>query len=133
MKKRSFRLIGIPLQTDVPEAILCYSRNRYTGTGVSVREFRQSDIRMEALMATLTQSYRPTTVRIVFARKLDNFLEGLMPRRSMVISGGMIFAGLGIPALMVFKFLPLSMFLGFLGLALIAAGGILALVCYGEI
>jgi hypothetical protein len=95
--------------------------------------YRQSDIRMEAPMATLTQSYKPATARIVFARKFDNLLEGLMPRRSMVVSVGMIFAGLGIPALMVFKVLPLSMFLGFLGLALIAAGGILALVWYGEI
>jgi hypothetical protein len=34
---------------------------------------------------------------------------------------------------MVFKILPLSMFLGFASLALMAAGGVLALVCCGEI
>lgn len=84
-------------------------------------------------MTTLTQSYKPAAARIVFTRTFDDLLERLMPRRSMVVSVGMIFAGLGISALMVFKILPLSMFLGFVGLALMAAGGVLALVCCGEI
>ena len=84
-------------------------------------------------MATLTQSYKPATARIVFTRKFEDLLERLMPRRSTVVSVGMIFAGLCISALMVFKILPLSMFLGFVSLALMAAGGVLALIYYGEI
>lgn len=84
-------------------------------------------------MATLTQSYKPATVRITFARRFDNLLERLMPRRRTVLPLGMILAGLGIPALMVFNILPLSMTLGFVSLALMAVGGVLALVCCGEI
>jgi hypothetical protein len=56
-----------------------------------------------------------------------------MPRRCMVVSVGMILAGLGIPALMVFKLLPVSLLLGFAGFALVAVGGVLALVYCGEI
>ena len=84
-------------------------------------------------MATLTQSYKTNTVRMVFIRKFDNLLERLMPRPRMAVSVGMILAGMGIPVLMVFKFLPASLFLGFGGLALIAVGGVLALVCCGDI
>lgn len=84
-------------------------------------------------MTTLTQNYKPNAVRIVFIRKFDNLLERFMPRRCMVVSVGMILAGMGIPVLMVFKLLPASLFLGFAGLALIAVGGVLALVYCGEI
>ena len=84
-------------------------------------------------MATLTQSYKTHTVRMVFIRKFDNLLERLMPRPRMAVSVGMILAGMGIPVLMVFKFLPASLLLGFAGLALIAVGGVLALVCCGDI
>lgn len=84
-------------------------------------------------MATLTQSYKPAAARIAFARKFDDLLERLIPRRRAVVPLGMITAGLGIPALMVFNILPLSMTLGFVSLALMAVGGVLALVCCGEI
>lgn len=84
-------------------------------------------------MTTLTQNYKPNAVRIVFIRKFDNLLERFMPRRCMVVSVGMILAGMGIPVLMVFKLLPVSLFLGFAVLALIAVGGVLALVYCGEI
>lgn len=84
-------------------------------------------------MTTLTQNYRSNTIRIAFVRKWDIFLEKLMPRRCMVVSVGMILAGLGIPALMVFKLLPVSLLLGFAGFALVAVGGVLALVYCGEI
>ena len=84
-------------------------------------------------MATLTQTYKPATARITFARKFDNLLEGLLPRRRTVVPVGMLLAGLGIPALMVFNILPLSMTLGFVSLALMAVGGVMALVCCGEI
>lgn len=84
-------------------------------------------------MATLTQHYKPNAMRIVFARKRDDLIEKLMPRRCMVVSVGLILAGIGIPALMVFKLLPVSLFLGFVGFALMAVGGVLALVYCGEL
>ena len=84
-------------------------------------------------MATITENYKPNTLRIIFVRKRDDLIERLMPRRRMVISVGMILAGIGIPAMMAFKLLPVSLFLGFVGLALVAVGGVLALVFCGEI
>jgi hypothetical protein len=84
-------------------------------------------------MAALTQNYKPNVVRIVFTKKRDALIERLMPRRCMVVSVGLIFAGMGIPALMIFELLPVSMFLGFVSLALIAVGGVLALVFCGEL
>ncbi|HEY5731948.1 MAG TPA: hypothetical protein VIS72_18015 [Anaerolineales bacterium] len=84
-------------------------------------------------MATLTQNYRPNVLRIAFARKRDALIERLMPRRCMVVSVGMIVAGIGIPALMAFDLLPISLLLGFVGFALAAVGGVLALVYCGEL
>jgi len=84
-------------------------------------------------MATLTHDYKPNVMRIVFIKKRDAIIERLMPRRCMVVSVGMIVAGLGIPALMAFKLLPLSLLLGFVGFALAAVGGVLALVYCGEL
>lgn len=84
-------------------------------------------------MVTLTQNYRPTTIRITLIRKRDALFERLLPRRSTVVSVGMILAGISIPALMAFKLLPVTLLLGFVGLALVAVGGVLALVYCGEI
>jgi len=84
-------------------------------------------------MATITQNYKPNALRITLVHKRDDLIEKLMPRRSMVISVGMIVAGIAIPALMAFKLLPVSLLLGFAGLALAAVGGVLALVYSGEI
>jgi hypothetical protein len=84
-------------------------------------------------MATLTHSYKPHTLRFAIVQKRDDLIEKMMPRRCMVVSVGMIFAGLGIPALMVFKLLPISLVLAFVGLALAAVGGVLALVFCGEL
>lgn len=84
-------------------------------------------------MATLTQNFKPNATRIVFAKKRDALIERFMPRRCMVISVGMILAGMGIPLLMAFELLPVSMFLGFMCIALIAVGGILSLFYCGEL
>ena len=84
-------------------------------------------------MAAVTENYRPNVMRIVFVKKRDVLIERLMPRRCMVVSVGMILAGIGIPALMAFKLLPVSLFLGFAGFALVAVGGVLALVYCGEL
>ena len=84
-------------------------------------------------MAAMTQNIRTNTVRITFTKKRDALIEKLMPRRCMVVSTGMILAGVGIPALMACKVLPLSLLLGFAGFALVAVGGVLALVYCGEL
>ena len=84
-------------------------------------------------MAILTQHYKPNAMRIVLVRKRDALIEKLMPRRCTVVSVGLILAGIGIPALMFFKLLPVSLFLGFVSLALMAVGGVLALVYCGEL
>lgn len=84
-------------------------------------------------MAAVTQNYKPNVMRIVFTKKRDAIIERLMPRRCMVVSVGMILAGIGIPALMAFKLLPVSLVLGFVAFALVAVGGVLALVYCGEL
>ena len=84
-------------------------------------------------MATLTQVYKPKLARIVFTKKLDRFVEKLMPRRCMVVSVGLILAGLIIFVLMAVQWLPLSLMLGLVGFALVVTGGVLALVFCGEL
>lgn len=84
-------------------------------------------------MVTLTQNYRPTTMRITLIRKRDALIERLLPRRSTVVSVGMILAGISIPALMAFNLLPVTLLLAFVGFALVAVGGVLTLVYCGEI
>lgn len=84
-------------------------------------------------MTAIIQSYKPAALRIAFVRKFDLLIEKMAPRRCMVVSVGMVFAGLGIPALMALKLLPTSLLLGFAGFSLVAVGGVLALIYCGEI
>jgi hypothetical protein len=84
-------------------------------------------------MTTLTQAYKPALAHIAFIKKRDEFIERLMPRRCMVVSVGLILAGLSIPVLMEVQLLQLSLLLGFVGFALVAAGGVLLLIHCGEL
>jgi len=84
-------------------------------------------------MATITHNYKPNILRIAFVQKRDDLVEKLTPRRRMLAPVGMIVAGIAIPALMAFKILPASLLLGFVGLALVAVGGVLALIFCGEV
>jgi len=84
-------------------------------------------------MATLTKTYQPGTQRMALTWKLDEFIEKLIPRRCMLVSVGLILAGMSIPALMLIHLLPVTFFLGFVGFALAATGGIMALTYCGEI
>ena len=84
-------------------------------------------------MATLTHAYKPTLARIASIKKRDEFIEKLIPRRCMVVSVGLIFAGMSIPLLMAVQLLPVTLFLGFVGFALVATGGVMALIFCGEI
>ena len=56
-----------------------------------------------------------------------------MPRRCTILIIGLVCAGLAIPLLMAARLLPITLLLGFLTLALLAAGGGLLLARCGEI
>jgi hypothetical protein len=84
-------------------------------------------------MATLTHAFTPKLFRISLIRKWDNFIEMLLPRRCMLVSVGLILTGLGLPMLMAVGALPATWLFAFLGFALVATGGVLALIFCGEI
>ena len=84
-------------------------------------------------MAMLTQVYRINPARIAFIQKRDDFIEKLIPRPCMVVLVGLILAGLSIPLLMAVQLLPISLVLGFVGFALVAIGGVMALIFCGEL
>jgi len=84
-------------------------------------------------MSKLTEAYTFKMARIVLIKKRDHFIEKLFPRRCMVVSVGLILAGLSIPVLMVLQILSITFLLGFVGFALVATGGVLALIFCGEI
>ena len=84
-------------------------------------------------MATLTYSYKPSLAHIVFVKTGGKLFEIYKPRRCMLVSMGSILAGLGIPLLMTLELLPVTLLLGFVGLALTATGSLLVLVYCGEI
>jgi hypothetical protein len=84
-------------------------------------------------MATVIKTYRPHTIHVPWVLKWEEFIERFIPRRCMVISVGLILAGLSIPVLMVIHLLPATFFLGFVGFALAAIGGVMALIFCGEI
>ena len=84
-------------------------------------------------MATLTHTYRPKLFRLSLIKKWDNFIENLLPRRCMLVSVGLILSGLSLPMLIAVGLLPATWLLAFLGFALAAIGGVLALTLCGEI
>lgn len=84
-------------------------------------------------MTTHTHTYKLRVVRINLVYELDEYIEKLMPHRSMAIAVGVMFSGLCIPALMAIQVLPLTFLLGFGGFALTATGSVLALIFSGEI
>ena len=84
-------------------------------------------------MATLIQAYAPVLAHIEFIKKRDKFIEKIIPRRCMVISVGLILAGMSIPVFMVVDLLPISLLLGLVGFALAGTGSVMALIFHGEI
>jgi hypothetical protein len=84
-------------------------------------------------MTTLTQTYIPNLARIAFNKKCDELIEKLIPRPCMIVSVGLIIAGLCIPMLMAIELLPFGLLTCFLGFALFMTGGVLTLVYCGEI
>jgi hypothetical protein len=55
------------------------------------------------------------------------------PRRSMVFSTLVFLGGLSLPLLMAVGVLPVSFLLGFIGIILTGAGGVMLLIFWGEI
>ena len=84
-------------------------------------------------MATLSKTYKANTLLIDLTRKCNGLVEGRLPRRCMVVSVGLTLAGSSIPVLMAFHLIPVTLLLGFVGFALAATGGIMALTFCGEI
>jgi hypothetical protein len=84
-------------------------------------------------MATLSQIFTPNITRTRFIKKRDKLIEKLIPRPCMVISVGLILAGLSIPIFMIFEVIQPNLLLCFLGLGFIAVGGVMALIFCGEI
>jgi hypothetical protein len=84
-------------------------------------------------MATRTHTYRSKPLRVIWIKKRDEFIERITPRPCMVVSVGLILAGISIPGMMAAGILPVSLLLGFVGFILAATGGVLALVFCGEI
>ena len=84
-------------------------------------------------MAVITQPIKLYTLRIRFAHKLDQALEKFLPRPCMLVSAGLVLAGVSIPILMAAGYLPLSLGLCFLALVLIGSGSVAGLILCGEL
>jgi uncharacterized membrane protein YdjX (TVP38/TMEM64 family) len=83
-------------------------------------------------MATLTETYRSKPALSVFVNSGNRWVGKHAPRRCMVVSVGLILAGLSIPPLIVFEVLPATLLVCFVGFVLTATGSLLALVRCGE-
>jgi len=84
-------------------------------------------------MDTLAKTCEPKTMRMAMIKERDKPIRKRLPRRCMVVSVGLILAALSIPALMAIHLLPITLLLGFVGVALAASGGVMALIFCGEI
>jgi hypothetical protein len=84
-------------------------------------------------MATLTKMYKSQLAPLAVPRKTSISFRTSLPRRCMVISVGLILAGMGVVGLMVLELLPVTFLVAFSGFALTAAGGICTLIFCGEI
>ncbi len=85
-------------------------------------------------MAAMTQKYKLRIMRYaVVVEEADRPYRKALVRRCMLISVGLILAGMGTVVLMVLNLLPVTFLTAFLGLALAGSGGMLALYYCGEI
>jgi hypothetical protein len=84
-------------------------------------------------MDALTEIYMLKTRRTAAIKERGSSAGKRMPRRCMVVSVGLILAGLSIPALMVLHLLPVTFWLAFVGIALAESGGVMALILCGEL
>ena len=83
-------------------------------------------------MATYVHPYPTGLDRLVVARQHVSLLDRLIPRRCMVVSRGLILAGLSIPFLILFGALPSLFILYLAGFIIAAAGSTLAFFFCGD-
>jgi hypothetical protein len=88
-------------------------------------------------MATRTLTYKTELTHGLstkgFVRKSGKLIRSLIPRPRTILSVGLILAGLCVPFLMFLEWIPATLFLGFVGLACAATGGVLVLFYSGEL
>lgn len=84
-------------------------------------------------MTTLFQPHKHNAIRVASVKILDKLIEMLMPRPCMMVSTGLILAGSSIPMLIAMQLLTCTVLVGFAGFALVAVGGVMALIFCGEI
>ncbi len=82
-------------------------------------------------MASQALTYKPILARKslthIFLMKCASLVQRITPRPQLLSSAGLLLVGLGIPFLMLLEMVPVTLFLGFASLALIAVGGLLLL------
>lgn len=86
-----------------------------------------SEVYMTAQSMILRSAYRSSTFANELVARCRKWVINHLPRRCMLISIGLVIAGLGIPFLMALELIPITFFLGFLGLAFTSVGSILIL------
>jgi hypothetical protein len=88
-------------------------------------------------MTAQTITYKPNLAHNKMTRaiggQIDKLVDNITPRPCMVRSLALVLMGLTIPALMVLGWLPATLVLCFVGLALTATGAVTALINCGEI
>ncbi len=84
-------------------------------------------------MATLAKTYKPQLAPLGMTRKASMSIRFPRLRRCMVISVGLILAGMGVVGSMVLELLPVTFFTAFVGFGLTAVGGVCTLIFCGEI
>jgi hypothetical protein len=84
-------------------------------------------------MATLTKTYKAQPAPLAVPRKASSSFRTPLPRRCMVVSVGLLLAGMGVVGLMVLQLLPVTFLTAFAGFTLTAAGGVCMLIFCGEI
>jgi hypothetical protein len=84
-------------------------------------------------MTTSIQTHGNNAIRIALLKESDTFIERHTPRRRLVVSIGLMLAGLSVPLLIAMQLLTFTISVGFVGFALAATGGVLTLIFWGEI
>jgi hypothetical protein len=84
-------------------------------------------------MAVRALPHNVIMVHQAVEQKSARLVTGHKPRRCMLVSSGLLVAGLSIPLFMAVGVLPISLLLGFVGFILTGAGGLMLLIFCGEI
>ena len=84
-------------------------------------------------MATLIQVYKPGLAQELVSIKEAKPVKRNPPRTCMVISVGLILAGMGAVVLMALELLPVTFLIALAGLVMTATGGVMTLIFCGEI